>query len=335
MKKGTIAATIISLLLAALAIWGGMVAFRGDADNVFYEGSNPDLPTLDIYTFGGATTPQLAFFAAIREGDFRSLFNFRIHLWKNPDDMLSNVMAGKGDIWIGHTDGFAIARMNGAPVQMIVFTSFHKFYILSSAKISRWEQLAGSKVAYAPPGSPAFALMQAVMNTASAELILEQYQGRELELLMASGRIKTAVLPEPLVTLMLSKNRELKVVANVENLFCSVIGLSSSVPVAGIAINENTARMYPGKVAEFQKIILNRSEILKGEGKKAARYFPEYFQNYMPLTIVEQSLGRDTISAEKGSDVKNHLGIYLKAIYPEIFKNTDMTDWCGSFLWEL
>jgi len=187
MKKRNIAAIIVLLILAALAIRGGIVALRGDADNVFYEGTNPSLPTLDIYTSGGATTPQLALFAAIREGDFRNLFNFRIHLWKNPDDLLTNVMAGKGDIWIGHTDGFAMARMNGAPVQMIVFTSFHKFYIISSAKISRWEELAGSRAAYAPPGSPAFALMQRVIKTASVNLILEPYQGRELELLMTSA----------------------------------------------------------------------------------------------------------------------------------------------------
>jgi len=334
MKKGNIAAIITLLLLAAFAVWGGLSAFRGDADPVFYEGNNSSLPTLDVYTSGGATTPQLAFFAAIREGDFRDLFNFRIHIWKNPDDLLTNVMAGKGDMWIGHTDGFAIARMKGAPVQMLVFTSFHKFYILTSENVSAWEELEGSRVAYAPPGSPAFALMQRVMNAASVKLNLEPYQGRELELLMASGKTKTAILPEPLVTLMLSKNGELRVVANVEDLFCSIAGIQSPLPVAGIAINENTAKKFPEKIAALQKVILSRSKLLEGEGKKAARYFPDYFQKYMPLAIVEQSLERDTLSAEKGSDMRNQLGSYLNAVYPELFKNTNMTHWSGLFLWE-
>ncbi len=334
MKKKNIAAVIISMVLAVLSVWGGIVAFRGDADSVFYEGSNPELPTLDIYTSGGATTPQLALFAAIREGDLKTLFNFRIHLWKNPDDLLSNVMAGKGDLWIGHTEGFAIARMKGAPVQMLVFTSFHKFYILSSINVSGWRDLTSSKVAYAPPGSPAFALMQRVMEKTSVELILEPYQGRELELLIASGKVKTAILPEPLVTLMLTKNSKLKVVANVEELFCSVTDTSDSLPIAGIAVNESTARKFPEKIAQLQKIILKRTGLLKLEGKKAARYFPEYFQKYIPPAIVEQSLERDTISAEKGSDMKTELGNYLNAVYPEIFKNTNMADWCGTFLWQ-
>jgi len=334
MKKGNIALIITSLLLAAFAIWGGRMAFNGNADPVFYEGKDSSLPVLDLYTAGGATTPQITFFAALRENELSSLFNFRIHVWKNPDDLLSMVMAGKGDLWIGHTEGFAVAKMKGAPVQMLLFTSFHKFYILTSEKVSGWEDLAGMKVAYAPPGSPAFALLQDVMEKTSVKINLQPYQGRELELLMASGRVKSAVLPEPLVTLMLSKNSNLKVIAGVEDLFCSVTGKPALLPMAGIAVNENTARKYPEKIAAFQQIILNRSKILKGDGKKAAGYFPDYFLKYMPRTIVEQSLERDSVSAVKGSDMLNELAGYIRAVHPEIFNNMNITGWCRSFLWE-
>jgi len=332
MKKFSAPVIIISLALTALAVWGGFVAFRGDPGTVFYEGDNPALPVLDIYTSGGATTPQLALFAAIREGDLRDLFNFRIHIWKNPDDLLSNVMSGKGDLWIGHTEGFAVARMRGAPVQMLIFTSFHKFYILTSVNVTSWEGLSGSRVAYAPPGSPAFALMRKVMEGSGHKLILEPYQGKELELQMVSGKVRSAILPEPLVTQMLAINGGLKIIAGVEDLFSAKTG--EPVPVAGIGVNENTARKYRDKIAKLQKILLVRSEILSREGKKAARYFPGYFDKYLPRATVEQSLVRDTISSVQNSALENALAVYLNAVYPDIFKNKNTNEWCRSFLWQ-
>lgn len=321
------------VILIALAARGVLVILRGDSASVHYEVNGEDLPVLDIYTLGGATTPQLALFASIREGEFGSLFNFRIHVLKNPDDLMTSVMAGKGDLWIGHTDGFAVARLRGAPVKMIVFTSFRKFYILTSSTAVSWRDLDGTTAAYAPPGSPAFHLLEKVMDKTHVRVKLEPYQGRELELLMASGKIKTAVLPEPVATLILSGNSEIRVLANVEELFCSVTGSAERIPVAGIAVNEKTAGLYPEKIAALQGIIVNRSAILERDGGKAARYFPEYFYKYIPPEIVEKSLERDIISAEKGGDMERELSGYLYAVHPEMFRDINMKEWCTDFLW--
>ncbi len=330
MKKIILSALLISVISAA-AIFGGIKAFKGNNEYFIIEGDDPSLPVLELYTSGQATTPQIALFAAIKEGDLRGLFNLKIFIWKNPDDLLSLVLAGRGDLWIGHTDGFALARFRKAPVQMLLFTSFNKFYIISS-EVKNWKELDGRRIAYAPAGSPAVGLLKMVSAKTSVTVNTEPYQGRELELLVISGKVKTAMIPEPLVSLFLSKNSNMKVITNVEDMFCKVTGTAGKIPIAGIAVNRLTAEKYPEKMAMLQQVILRRSEMLRQEGKNAARYFPSYFEKYIPASIVELSLERESLHAQKAEVLQNDLFRYLETIHPDLFNEKTlpgMTD----FVW--
>ncbi len=331
MKRLYSAVVIVSLLLAVLAIWGGFVALKGNR-TVFIEGDDPSAPTLDIYTSSGVTTPHIPLFAAIRNGDTRGIFNFRVHLWKNPDDLLSNVMAGKGDLWVGHTEGFAVAKLRGAPVMMYLFTSFNKFYIITSEKIDRLGGLRG-EIAFAPPGSPALALFGNVVNIHSAGIKPVPYQGRELALLLASGRVKTAVIPEPIVSLVLIKNRRLSVAGNIEDLFCRSAGIDGPVPVAGIALNENTAKRYRDRFIALNRAVIERGRVISREGGGAARYIPDYCRGDIPSGAVAESLLRDRVSARGAYELKSELGAYLNIVYPELFPGEKYSTWSDTFLW--
>ncbi|NLV69006.1 MAG: ABC transporter substrate-binding protein [Spirochaetes bacterium] len=330
MKKNILSIITVSIILAA-AIYGGIKAFRDQPGDVFIEGNDPNLPCLELYTSGQATTPQLALFAAIRQGDLRGLFNLKIILWKNPDELLSLVLAGKGDLWIGHTDGFALARLRNAPVRMLVFSSFNKFYIISS-ETENWNDLNGRTVAYTPAGSPAVGLINIISERTSAKLNLVPYQGRELELLLLSGKVKTAIIPEPLVSLILSKSSNMKIIANVEDLFCRTTGTPGKIPVAGIAVNRFTAQKYPEKIAMLQQIIIRRSEMLNKKGIDAAGYFPPYFDKYISAHIVRLSLERETISARRPEDLEQELFLYLGIIHPDLF-NKKSAHVMKDFIW--
>lgn len=330
-RPGSVAVVITSVLLAVLALWGGYVAFKGNS-SLYIEGDDPSAPTLDLYTSGGVTTPHIALFAAIRNGDTRGIFNFRIHLWKNPDDLLSNVVAGNGDLWVGHTEGFAVARLRGAPVMMYLFTSFNKFYILTSESIGGLSDLRG-EIAFAPPGSPARAMFEKILNMQIAGIRPVPYQGRELGLLLASGRVKCAVIPEPLVSLALAKNSGLHVAGNIEDLFCRSAGIDGPVPVAGIAVNEKTAKRYRDRFAALQRAIIERSRVIEHEGRGAARYIPDYCRGDIPGVIAAESLLRDRVSARAAYDLKSELGAYLNTVYPELFPGEKYSEWSETFLW--
>lgn len=325
---------IIILLLGYFIFRGCFLAVKSSSDAIYTEGNNSSLPSLDLYTYGTVTTPQLALYAGIASGEAGRFFNIRVHLWKNPDELLACVLAGKGDLWIGHTEGFAMARKRGAPVQILAFTSYRKFFIIASGEARDLKDIAGETVAYSPPGSPAVPLMETIMQKESVSFRLEPHEAKELSLLMSAGKIKTAILPEPLVSMFLSGNKTFSVVACVEDLFVKTTGRNGTLPVAGIAVNTITALKYRDSIMKLREIIVRQSKRIASEGEKASEYFPRYLEEYVPRRIVSESLKRDKPLARYGDEVRNDLMAYLRAVHPELFSGNNPVDMDGGFLWK-
>ncbi|MCV6602515.1 MAG: hypothetical protein OIF54_13315, partial [Cohaesibacter sp.] len=90
-------------------------------------------------------------------GDLK--LNLETKFWKGLADLEGLMLAGKGDIWVGHIDGFAKAASRGAPVQLVSVTGWKKFYILSrNADISSFDDVLNlpenHPIAVAPPHTP-------------------------------------------------------------------------------------------------------------------------------------------------------------------------------------
>jgi NitT/TauT family transport system substrate-binding protein len=333
MRLQRVFTVIFIFVLGYFILRGCILAVRTSSDSVFTECNDPSLPTLDIYTHGTVTTPQLALFAAISQGEACRLFNFRIHLWRNPDELLACVLTGKGDLWIGHTEGFAMARKRSAPVQILAFTSYRKFFIITSGKARDWKDSVSETVAYSPPGSPAVPLMETIMKKRSLRFMSEPHEARELSLLMSSGKIKTAILPEPLVSMLLSRNKNFSVIACVEDLFVKETGYNGILPVAAIAVNEITGRKYRESMAKLQELIILQGRKILSEGEKASKYFPSYLEEYMPGNIVSESLKRDKPLARRNDELRDDLMAYLRIVHPGLFTGNNPIDMDGNFIW--
>ena len=129
MRTRTIA--FVVLALSAIAIAGYFFDLREHSSDEIILGDNPALPTLTFYTTPGATAPQLPFWAAYQSGELGKLFNLKIVTWKNTEQLKSFVLGGVGDLWLGHTEGFALAKKRGAPVKLFVISGWKKFYFVS------------------------------------------------------------------------------------------------------------------------------------------------------------------------------------------------------------
>ena len=118
------------LCLGAL---GGFFVLQGEDSGSLTFGKDPDLPTLVFHTTGLATTPQIPFWAGVASGEITALCNIRLNLWKDLDSLRAILLAGKGDLWLGHSEGFAQAALHDAPVTLLVVSGWRKFYFLSRA----------------------------------------------------------------------------------------------------------------------------------------------------------------------------------------------------------
>ena len=310
---------IVLLILLVLVGAGGFLAMKKSDSNEFVVGNNKQLPFLTFYTSGLATTPQLAFWHAVAKGKILEKCNIRVKLWKNMDDLRGILLAGKGDLWLGHTDGFFQAARRGAPVKLMVTTGWRKFYLVSAnpAKTD-FKDFNGKTLAFAPPGSPAVPILQSIARKDTGNIVFLSHEPRQLAMKLVRGDLYAALVPEPLVTTLLRKVKGLKVTASVEDLYGRKTGHLPRMPIAGIAVNTGTLDKHPELVAFIAKEILLQGEVLKDNPHAGIESLPSQFESFISKKFVADSLARDLLTVELSHEIKNEILNYLAIINPSV-----------------
>ena len=274
-------------------------------------GRAPGKPTLTFYTSGGATTPQLAFWHAVERGKILEKCNLRVKLWKNLDGIRALLLAGEGDLWLGHTDGFVQAALRGAPVRLMLTSGWKKFYLVSLDGTG-FQDFCGNELAFAPPAIPAVPLLKRIMGGDS--IVFKAHEPRQLSLGMIRGDIRSALVPEPLVTLLLERVPGLRVKESVEACYGRFTGGPSRMPIAGLAVNARTARAHPELMAFLVREILASARALEENPAVGVGCLPREFENFIPRDLVLKSLGRDEFCVVESRRVREEIQTYLSLV---------------------
>ena len=305
---------LAALILAFVA--GAVFTFLDRAGSPAQWGHDRTLPTFTFYTAPMATTPQIPFWAGVKSGEISKLFNLKVEYWKDVDDLQGVLLAGKGDLWLGHVEGFARARKRGAPVALLAVTGWRKHYLLSTKPhLRRLEDFVGRPLPFTPMGSPAVPVMKALLGK---DIEFQPREARQLSMQLIRGTYDSALAPEPLVTMMLEKVPNLRVVVNLEEEYGQRTGHLPRMPIAGIAVNSETAARYPEKIKALLSILREEGRRLIEHPKLASEALPDDFTNFIPRELVRASLGRDRILVEPASDVEVELIDYFKIVAPDL-----------------
>jgi NitT/TauT family transport system substrate-binding protein len=293
------------------------------------------LPVFRVYTAPTTTTPQLGLWAAYQDGFFDGMFELETVLWKDIDDFQAAMLAGRGDIWIGHTEGMAYARQRGAPVVLLAVTAWRKFYVLSrNPAIQSVDDLYGRALPYAPSGSPAVPLLQALPGAASERIDFQPQEARQLALLLQREKIETVCVPEPLATILLHNVPGLRVAFSIEDLYGQYTPYADRIPVAGIAVHERLLREQPNVVRRLQEGIVTYTRRLAEQPGLALSALPETFREYVPDSILADSLERDVLQAEPAGAVRDELAAYLRMVAPALVRPDGSLDMEDAFFGE-
>ncbi|MBN2451258.1 MAG: hypothetical protein JXR77_12765 [Lentisphaeria bacterium] len=285
---------------------------------------NPDahraIHELVVYTNPGTTTPQLPLWCAVREGTLQGRVQLQTRLWKTAAHLQSVLLAGEGDLWVGHVDGFARARERGAPVVLLAVTGWRKFALLScDDSVQGFADFAGHSLPYAPMGCPSVDILRAVMGEPGGTIDFEPHEPKQLALKMLKGSARAALLPEPLVTTLLEKIPSLRVVANVEDEYARINGGLPRMPIAGIAVHQRLADADPALLQSLLAAMQEAAEALRRDPALVTRVLPAEFAEFVPPETVVASLSRDVIHVEPAQAVAGEVEKYLRIVTPEIF----------------
>jgi NitT/TauT family transport system substrate-binding protein len=319
-------------VVLSLGVIGGFLALGGEDSRQLTFGSDPGLPTLEFHTTGLATTPQIPFWAGVASGEITSLCNIKVTLWKDLDSLRAILLAGKGDLWLGHSEGFAQAALRGAPVTLLVVSGWRKFYFLSRIPgDTSLAALANKEIPFTPAGSPAVPVMRKLESLGAPPMKYQPFEPRRLALALSSGREDRALAPEPLVSRLLQKAPDLKIVASLEDEYGKLTKGPARMPIAGIAVNRNTLKKHPELIKKLVAIICRNARLAAGAPDRGLSNLPQEFEKFISQKEIGPSLQRDLILALPGVEAEKELRRYLSLLLPNGEKDFDALP--GEFLW--
>ena len=278
---------------------------------------------LVVYTALTTTTPQMPLWAAVKSG-WPGSGVVKAEYWKNLDDLRGIILAGKGDIWVGHLEGFAQAALRGAPVRLVAVTGWKKFYFVTpgDSSANNLEALAAEMekaripLAVAPQDSPALAILETMRSRGGPSFEVAAMQPQQLALEMVRGTRKYALLPEPLITSLLAKKPQLRVALGLESEFARLYGGTARLPFVGIAVHAALAEKEPGLIRALVAAMANQARLLSAKPEAALVSLPEAVRKTLGDAVIRSSLQRDMILALSAIEAKEEIDAFLRMALP-------------------
>jgi NitT/TauT family transport system substrate-binding protein len=269
----------------------------------------------------------------VADGKIPALCNLRVHLWKDLDSLRAVLLAGKGDLWLGHCEGFAQAALQGAPVSVLVVSGWRKFFFLSRNADDRdIASLTGKVIPFTPVASPAVPVMRSLAQRGGPSMEFQPFEPKRLALALSAGTEQRALAPEPLVTTLLTKVPDLRIVGSLEDLYGRITGGPARMPIAGLAVNLNTVRAHPRLIAKLVEVIRKQALVVEKLEDKGARFLPAEFQGHVSPEMVISSLQRDLVLVRTGQQAAPELKAYLSMLLPG--GEQDLAALPRGFLWK-
>lgn len=270
-----------------------------------------------------ATSPQLPWLAAQADGSLGAIITTERQDWQNQQQLLSSLLAGKGDIWLGHCEGFARARNAGAPIRILAISGWRKWAIIARGKGQSLPELLRSDQPFmlpaAPPASPGEMLLEHLLAVDGIVLRAEPNEPRQLMLKLLGGRVDMALLPEPMLSAMLAKDPSLSIVTSIEELYSKRHGGKQRVPWAGFAIHENLIRSQPDLPAKLVAVLTTAATRLASSShEQIAAVWPDELCEHVPRDMLLTALPRELILVERACDVEEEIKSFLAIVNPDL-----------------
>jgi NitT/TauT family transport system substrate-binding protein len=270
-----------------------------------------------------ATSPQLPWLAAAGDGSLDAIASHERRHWQNQHQLQTSLLAGKGDLWLGHCEGFARARAAGAPIRILAISGWRKWAIIARSRGRSWPELLREGQPFvlpaAPPSSPGEMLLEHLLAADGIALSAEPHEPNQLMLKLLSGRVDLALLPEPMISALLAKDPSLAIAATLEELYSARHGGEERVPWAGFAIHEKLIRSQPELPAKIIAVLSAAAARLAAmTPADIAAVWPDDLCDFVPRDMLETALPRELIMVKSAAEVEEEIKTFLAIVNPDL-----------------
>jgi NitT/TauT family transport system substrate-binding protein len=208
-------------------------------------------------------------------------------------------------------------------------TGWKKFYLVGKSgqtfsTPSILEEIAaeltqrGLPLPVSPQDSPAAGILKSMALRDGFQLTLAPMPSQQLMLEMLRGTYPYAILPEPLVSTLLAKQNNFRVLISLEEEYARRFGGEKRLPMVGIAVRTEFAARNPAFVRSFVQALQQAGMELAGNAHAAVDALPDTVVSMLGRDVLLDSLQRDMILVLPAWEARQEIEDFLRMTLPEL-----------------
>lgn len=305
---------IFSLLVAFSMIFGVVGCVNKEKTNISKKEISFVVPN---------GVPSTAISKMIKENiQIDNNYNINYSIENTSDTLATSVMKGEPDIAIVPSNLAAQAYNKGLGYKLVGTTGLGALYLVSTEGDIALNDLSGKEVYNIGSGLTPDIVFKALLKESGINDVTLSYVGGATELAPAilGGKANYAVVPEPALTTILSKNPNIKVIASLNDLWKEKFNSESGFPQASIIVKESLIDEDKDFINNLIEEVSNSINWVNKNSKDAAAYSIEN-GSQVDEAIIEKSIPNSSIIFIEAKDNKSDYMDYYKVLERENSKS--------------
>jgi NitT/TauT family transport system substrate-binding protein len=260
--------------------------------------------------------PTIVSLVGILEDKVQTESEINVEFWSSFDQVTAQLVTKKVDLVIVPVALGEMLYDKGMDVQLAAVTLWKSFYLVTSAdlNIQSFADLKDIEI-YTPQGTGQTG--DILMRYEFARLGIDDFSIKyakppEIIGLMAKGKIKAAVLPEPFVTLATKKVEGAKIALDMQKIWGDATGIDR-VPITGIMVRTGALEERPLEIVSALNSIANSINYAMANQDEAVQLTTKYFSG-MPAPVMKASLARSVYGYNTVLSVKDEVQKFLETV---------------------
>ncbi len=280
-------------------------------------------PLSELTLYGPPAGPSVILAYAVGAGllgEVADKVSFKV--WRTPDEMRAGLTSGSMQAVVMPVTAAANLHTRGLGVRLAnVMTNGLLYVISTDPSISSFADLKGREITVPFPNDTPELVFRAALdkNGLSAGTDVElDLAGSPIEAIqmLLSGRIETAMVPEPAATAAMVKaaasGKEIHRAIDMQAEWGKVTGLGPSMPQAGLALSAAFVEEHGDKVEPLLSALKRAAAAVNASPSQAASHAAAALE--LPWPVIEKSIPFSNLAAIRAHEARPVIDALLMAI---------------------
>lgn len=236
--------------------------------------------------------------------------------YKTVEEATARVIKGEVDFTVLPVNTAAKLYNKNVDISLANVTTWGILYLLSSdPAVTGWQQLKGKEVYVGAQGASPDIITRYLLDKnqiSISDLNVKYANSPEIAQMMIQGLAKTAVLPEPQVTQVLSKNKSVKLILDYQKEWQLAEKTDAGLPQAGMVVQNAFVKNYPIALATLQESYRAALEQTVANPASVSALVKEKFS--LPAPVFEASMTRTNLKFAAAADARTDVDNYLSKL---------------------